>query len=203
MAEIQGLTVVLANAYAPNIEDPSFFGLLECRLSEMGDYPLIMGGDFYPVWCFVSKPEHSLPALIKILDTFSHLSGYKVNWMKSKALPLTLHCQRTTFQRGNFSWPINGIKSLGVIIPPKLADLIKVNIEPALNQFEADIERWAPLFLSLWGKANVLKMTCVPKFNYILQALPVRIPLKYFKQFDKLCTDFSGKPSAPGLIYIN
>lgn len=33
-----GLTVVLAHVYAPNIEDPSFIRLLECKMSEIGYY---------------------------------------------------------------------------------------------------------------------------------------------------------------------
>ncbi len=57
-----------------------------------------------------------------------------------------------------------------------------------------------PLFLSLWGKANVLKMTCVPKFNCMLQALPIKIPHKYFKQFDKLCNRFLWNGKHPRLI---
>ncbi|XP_038559289.1 uncharacterized protein LOC119891591 [Micropterus salmoides] len=42
----------------------------------------------------------------------------------------------------------------------------------------------------MWGKANIIKMICAPKFNYLLQAMPVRIPLRYFKQFDQLCNTF-------------
>ena len=46
-------------------------------------------------------------------------------------------------------------------------------------------------------------MACIPKFNYILKALPVRIPPKYFKRFDKFCNKFLWNCNAPGLIYIN
>lgn len=51
----------------------------------------------------------------------------------------------------------------------------------------------------LWGKANILKMNCAPKFNYLLQALPVKIPLKYFKQFDRLCNKFLWSNTHPRL----
>lgn len=72
-------------------------------------------------------------------------------------------------------------------------------MDPLLNQLKADTERWAPLFLSLWGKANVLKMTCAPKINYLLQALPIRIPLKYFKQLDMLFNRFLWNSKGPRL----
>ena len=47
--------------YAPNIDDPSFFGLLEHKVSEMGNYPVIMGGDFNRVRDPVLDRQPSTP----------------------------------------------------------------------------------------------------------------------------------------------
>uniref|UniRef100_A0A8P4KAF7 Endonuclease/exonuclease/phosphatase domain-containing protein n=1 Tax=Dicentrarchus labrax TaxID=13489 RepID=A0A8P4KAF7_DICLA len=44
LCEIQGNSIILANVYAPNRDDPAFFGLLEKKLNDLGDYPIIMGG---------------------------------------------------------------------------------------------------------------------------------------------------------------
>lgn len=49
LSEIQGHKVILANVYAPNTDDPTFFGQLECKLNDMGDYQVLMGGDFNKV----------------------------------------------------------------------------------------------------------------------------------------------------------
>ena len=46
LAEIQGQTIILANIYAPNIDDPAFFLDLENRLQGVGDFPIILGGDY-------------------------------------------------------------------------------------------------------------------------------------------------------------
>lgn len=110
-----------------------------------------------------------------------------MNWARSEPLPLTPYCPKNVFQPGDFSWPIAGITYLGVLFPPQLSDFVRVHFETLLEKFKADIERWSPLFLSLWGKANVLKMNCAPKFNYLLHALPIEITLK---QFDRLCNIF-------------
>ena len=139
---------------------------------------------------FVSDPEHSLPSLFDTIDRFSSISGYKVNWSKSEALPLTSHCPRSLFQTGSFEWPAKGIKYLGIIFPSKLDELVKINFEPLLDKIRTDVERWSSLFLSMWGKANIIKMNCAPRLNYLLQALPVKIPLHYFKQFDQICNKF-------------
>lgn len=61
---------------------------------------------------------------------------------------------------------------------PKLSDVISTHFEPLLGQFKADIGRRASL------------LTCAPRFNYLLQASPIRIPLKYLKQFARLCNVF-------------
>uniref|UniRef100_A0A3P9LTX5 exodeoxyribonuclease III n=1 Tax=Oryzias latipes TaxID=8090 RepID=A0A3P9LTX5_ORYLA len=49
LCDKQGNKVILVNVYVPNVDDPSFFGLLENKLLEMGDHPIIMGGDFNEV----------------------------------------------------------------------------------------------------------------------------------------------------------
>uniref|UniRef100_A0A8C6LVY0 Endonuclease/exonuclease/phosphatase domain-containing protein n=1 Tax=Nothobranchius furzeri TaxID=105023 RepID=A0A8C6LVY0_NOTFU len=46
LAEIQGQKMILNNIYVPNFEDPSFFGLLESKISDIGNYPILMAGDF-------------------------------------------------------------------------------------------------------------------------------------------------------------
>ena len=52
-AELEGHHLILANIYAPNLDDPAFFGMLEYRLGEIDDghnYPIILGGDFNQVF---------------------------------------------------------------------------------------------------------------------------------------------------------
>lgn len=132
-------------------------------------------------------------------DNFSKISGYRVNWAKSEALPLTACCPKSLFQTCNFAWPQKGMTYLGITFPPRLSDFVKCNFEPLLANLRIDIERWAPLFLSLWGKVNVIKMTCAPKFNYLLQASPVKIPQTYFKQFDSICNIFLWNKKRPKL----
>uniref|UniRef100_A0A3Q2ZBS8 Endonuclease/exonuclease/phosphatase domain-containing protein n=1 Tax=Kryptolebias marmoratus TaxID=37003 RepID=A0A3Q2ZBS8_KRYMA len=49
LCEIQGKKFILANVYAPNVDDPSFFGQLEKKLMDLGNYPIIAAGDFNEV----------------------------------------------------------------------------------------------------------------------------------------------------------
>lgn len=142
------------------------------------------------VLLLVSDPTVSVPSVMNIINNFSKISGYKVNWDKSEALPLTKYCPTALFQAGRFSWPRQGLKYLGILFPPKFDDIIKVNVDPLIQRLDIDVKRWAPLNLSLWGKVNVIKMNCVPRINYLLHSLPLEIPDSYFKQFNNLFKEF-------------
>ena len=172
-------------------KEQAFPGIEICKSS----HKLMLYAD--DILLFVSDPERSLLALFNIIERFSSMSGYKVNWSKSEALPLTSYCPKTLFQQGSFAWPQKGLKYLGITFPPNLADLVKINFEPLLDKLRTDVERWSSLFLSMWGKANIIKMNCAPRLNYLLQALPVKIPLHYFKQFDRICNKFLWNDKRP------
>lgn len=139
---------------------------------------------------FVKQPQISIPTLLSLIDSFSRLSGYKINWSKCEALALTSYCPKTLFHPADFKWPSQGINYLGILFPSEIADIMKVNMEPLLEKFKLDIERWSPLHLSLWAKANILKMTVAPKFNYIIQSLPVTLPMTLYHRFERLCNAF-------------
>lgn len=146
----------------------------------------------------VTNPEISIPTLFSIIESFSRLSGYKINWDKCEALPLTIHCPKTYFHVvQNLKWPTVGLRYLGVVFPSDLSDIVKLNIEPVLLKFAEDIKRWERLHLSLWAKANILKMTVVPKFNYIMHSLPISVPSRFFKKFNQLCRLFLWEGKKP------
>lgn len=92
---------------------------------------------------FITKPERSIPSLFKIIERFSKLSGYKVNWDKSEAR-LLLTAPRPCFKQGNLLGHVQELKHLGITFPPLLSDLICVNFEPLLDKFKTDIDRWSP-----------------------------------------------------------
>lgn len=124
---------------------------------------------------FVSQPDRSMPALLDQMESFSKVSGYRINWTKSEGLPLTSYCPKTLFHPGTFSGLLKELL-IWVLSPPNLRSLVRVNFEPCLKRLRVDIDRWSPLFLYLWVKTNVIKMISVPKFHYLLQALPLEIP---------------------------
>ena len=43
---IQGTTVILGSIYGPNEYNPNFFNLLDTAIRDLGNWPIILGGDW-------------------------------------------------------------------------------------------------------------------------------------------------------------
>lgn len=137
-----------------------------------------------------SDPARSVPPLLDVIKSFSKISGYKVNWSKSEALPLTSYCPKTLFQAELFQWPTEGIKYLVILFHHQIEKIIENNLDPLFKNISLDTDRWSPLFLSLWDKVNILKVNCILRLIYLLQCLPIAISQKYFKRFDQIFQSF-------------
>ncbi len=83
LSEIQGHKVILANIYGPNNDDPTFFGQLECKLNEMGDYPILMGGDFNQVMDNIldrSPPSQRQHRSVSVIQEICKITGLVDVW---------------------------------------------------------------------------------------------------------------------------
>ncbi len=82
-----------------------------------------------------------------------------------------------------------------------MSDLVSVNVDPLIKRFSSDVDRWSSLHLSMIGKVNVIKMSCISKFNYMLQSLSIDVPLSYFKQFESIAKSFIWNGKRPRLNF--
>ncbi|XDV28465.1 hypothetical protein PO909_031771 [Leuciscus waleckii] len=57
---------------------------------------------------FITKPENSIPVLVAIICHFGQISGYKINYDKSEALPLGEFGDRATLVNFPFRWSSAG-----------------------------------------------------------------------------------------------
>lgn len=92
--------------------------------------------------------------------------------------------QELTHLRDGFKlkWTDTALRYLGTYIPTSIALLFKLNFPPLLKNVQKLLDSWDGGLHSWFGRCNILKMTILPKFLYLLQALPIRVPGDYFKQ---------------------
>lgn len=75
---------------------------------------------------FLTKPETSIHALISIIMLFGSLSGYRINFDKSEALPLGDFWDKSYLPNFPFKWSDSGFTYRGVNIS-NLNNLFKLN----------------------------------------------------------------------------
>lgn len=139
---------------------------------------------------FLSHPEESISALLKLIREFGEISGYTVNWDKSEFLPLKGEFDPNFLKTLPFRIVSDKIKYLGVTIPKNPSSLYKLNFLEMTDKLKSWIESWRLLPLSMIGRVNAIKMVTLPRFLYLFQNLPIFIPKSFFKLLDSIILPF-------------
>lgn len=66
---------------------------------------------------------------------------------------------------------MNGLSYLGLKLSQEIEEMPSVNLEPALQKVQSNLDKWGKLKLTLWGKINVIKTVVAPQLNYIAMML--------------------------------
>ena len=138
----------------------------------------------------MSDPQTSVPPMLDLVNSFSDISGYKINWTKSEVMPLSKCCFRSHFQNWKFQWVPKNLKYLGILLNPGLDNMMPDNFDPVLNKIQLILKGWDKLLISLWGRIQAIKMVIAPKLNYLLSMLPLAVPGTTFKTIDKMLSQF-------------
>ena len=85
--------------------------VLEAMALVIRDDIRIKGGKVHKLFVYaddilaaIADPINSLPVLLERIDSYSKLSGYKINWHKSEAKSLSNTCHSSYDTPFNFKW---------------------------------------------------------------------------------------------------
>jgi hypothetical protein len=114
---------------------------------------------------YLKDPKNSTQKLQNTINSFSNMTGYRINLQKSLAFLYTNNEQIEKEYMETFPFTIASkkIKYLEVNLTKDVNDLYKENYKPLKKEIEEDYRRWKDIPCSWIGRINIVKMAILPK----------------------------------------
>jgi hypothetical protein len=109
---------------------------------------------------YISDPKNSTRELLSLINSFSEVSGFKINSNKSVAILYTWNKQDKKKIRETTPFPIvtNNIKYLDVNLTKEVKDLYNKNFKSQKKEIKEDLRKWKDLPCSRICRINIVKM---------------------------------------------
>ena len=79
---------------------------------------------------------------------------------------------------------------LGINLTKELKALYLENYRTLKREIEEDTNKWKHITYSWTRRINIIKISILPKAIYRFSAVPIKIPMAYFKDLEKIFQKF-------------